>query len=87
MSLAEQAQYNYTTTGEYLRDVLETTLASGPPELAPMLIGQAISAMLRSLPVPWLREFAYAGIVRRAEQLSDRALEDELTTPSSDGAP
>lgn len=87
MPPAEQAQYNHDVTGAYLRDVLETAVASGPAELAPLFVGKAISDMVRSMSVAWLREFAYAGIIRRAEQLSDDALEGVLdVTPESDHA-
>lgn len=86
LPLAEQVQHNYRVTGEYLRDVLETAIAQAPPEAVPLVIGQAVSHMLRSLPPPWLREFAYAGIVRRVEQLSDDSAE-KFNGPGADSGP
>lgn len=74
LPLADQVRHNYDVTGAYLRDVLETAIASAAPEVAPLVFGQAVSNMLRAMPVPWLREFAYAGIVRRAELLSEDAI-------------
>ncbi len=84
MPLSDQAQYNYQVTNDYLRDVLEHAVADGPPEAAPILVGHAMSKMLRSMPVPWLREFAYAGILRRAESLSDEVLDGIL--PDTDAS-
>ena len=75
LPIAEQAQRNHEVTRAYLADVLETAVKSGPPELAAILVGKAISDVVRTLPVPWLREFAYAGIIRRAEEIADESVQ------------
>lgn len=89
LPIADQAKLNHEVTGAYLRDVLETAIKERPPELAAILVGQAISNLVRTLPTPWLREFAYAGVIRRAEEIADgsvQALFSSIDGPPLEGA-
>ena len=59
----ERAMRNREVTRRYLLDVIESTRAAMPPELFPTELVGRLGKALRSLPTPWLREFAYAGML------------------------
>lgn len=75
----ERALANRDVTRAYLLDIIEATRASYPPEVFPMQLVQALGQALRALPVSWLREFAYAGMLATLQGLEDG---EEANDPS-----
>lgn len=84
LPIVDQARHNYEITGAYLRDVLETAVKGGPPEVAAILVGQAISNLVRTLPAAWLREFAYAGVIKRAGEIADESVQSLFIAANGD---
>jgi hypothetical protein len=67
----ERALANRDVTRAYLLDIIATVRAKYPPEIFPTQLVQALGEALRALPVPWLREFAYAGMLATLQSLED----------------
>lgn len=67
----ERAMANRDVTRAYLLDIIATTQAKYPPEIFPTQLVQALGEALRTLPVAWLREFAYAGMLATLQGLED----------------
>jgi hypothetical protein len=67
----ERALANRDVTRAYLLDIIATTRANYPPEVFPTQLVQALGEALRALPVSWLREFAYAGMLATLQGLED----------------
>jgi hypothetical protein len=69
----ERALANRDMTRTYLLDIIAATRASYPPEIFPVQLVQALGEALRTLPVSWLREYAYAGMLAILQGLEDVA--------------
>ncbi len=67
----ERALANRDVTRAYLFDIVSTTQSRYPPEIFPTQLVQALGEALRTLPVPWLREFAYGGMLATLQALED----------------
>ena len=76
----ERAEYNRRVIRTYLLDIIDSVRTKCPPEAFPYQMVEALSRTIRTLPVPWLREYAYAGMVA---VLQDIANDD--TTPLRPG--
>lgn len=77
-----RALANRDVTRAYLLDIINTTQARYPPEIFPTQLVQELGAALRALPVSWLREFAYAGMLATLQGLEDGAGDDNGGTRS-----
>lgn len=79
----ERALANRDVTRAYLLDIMNTVQAQYPPEIFPTQCVQALGEALRGLPVSWLREFAYAGMLATLQGLEDGAAGDGGSAPST----
>ena len=68
----EQAHANRDTTRQYLLDLMAEVRRRAPPELFPIQLVGALGEALRTMPAPWLREFAYAGMLTILQELDAR---------------
>lgn len=59
----QRAEYNRRIIRTYLLDIIDSVRTKYPQEAFPFRLVDALSRTIRSLPVPWLREYAYAGMV------------------------
>jgi hypothetical protein len=67
----ERALANREVTRAYLSDIITTVQARYPAEVFPTQLVQALGEALRSLPVSWLREYAYGGMLATLQGLED----------------
>ena len=65
----QRAMRNRDVTRQYLLDIIESTRTAMPPELFPTELVSRLGKALRGLPVPWLQEFAYAGMLAVLQDL------------------
>src|SRR5579863_7726304 len=65
----ERAAANRDATRAYLRDLIAGVQRRYPPALFPIQLVGALGEALRALPAPWLREFAYAGMLAVLQEL------------------
>ena len=75
----ERALANRDVTRAFLLDIIGAMQARYPPEVFPMQLVQALGEALRALPVSWLREFAYAGMLATLQGIEEGA---ERNAPS-----
>lgn len=59
----QRAEYNRRIIRTYLLDIIDSVRAKYPQEAFSFQLIDALSRTIRSLPVPWLREYAYAGMI------------------------
>ena len=67
----QRALANRAVTRAYLLDIVTTVHSMYPAEIFPTQLVQALGEALRSLPVSWLREFAYGGMLATLQGLED----------------
>lgn len=67
----ERALANRDVTRAYLADIVQSVQAAYPPEIAPMELIAKLGEALRALPVVWLQEYAYAGMLAVLQSLED----------------
>ncbi len=58
-----RAQHNQQVTHGLLRDIMESTRQTVSAYEYPTRLIAALGEAIRQLPVPWLQEFAYAGML------------------------
>lgn len=67
----ERALANRDVTRAFLLDIIAAVQQRYPPEIFPTQLVQVLGEALRTLPVSWLREFAYSGMLATLQSLED----------------